>query len=138
MALKWREMTSPCADAKTLDIFMVFVGKKQPEAKKRAATRNKSSDILGATRRFTPNFKPNSSKREGEKEKRVVQSGKNFSYLRASLFPRAAAYGYQVWLGCLRRGCENGSERSACNFNGRASRPFRVTGRFVPLGGQLI
>lgn len=36
------------------------------------------------------------------------------------------------------RGCEDGNGRSACNFNGGAPRPFRVTGRFVPPGGPLI
>lgn len=36
------------------------------------------------------------------------------------------------------RGCEDGNGRSACNFNGGAPRPFRVTGRFVPPGGPRI
>jgi len=72
-------------------------------AKKRA-TRNKSSDISEATRaprrlRANPSKTEPARERERKREReggREMAGGKNFSYLRASLFPRAAAYGYQT------------------------------------------
>lgn len=86
-------MTSPCASTRR-GIFIAF-GSDADRSKKE----DDSQQIIRYLRshaRAPHRLRERTPRKERERERWCPGSGKNFSYLRASLFPRAAAYGYQA------------------------------------------